>query len=236
MSDPPRAHKRVKTGDVDKAEAEIFKRPEVLTYQNKALASIIKTIKSENEKLKQKNKYLDNTNVKLISCSSLLYEQLLAINDKIVSVANTKNIEFESETNLRTNESIVANQNVFVSGNIDKVAGSDDQIKNTIKEIAPLLISTLSNITNEESTKTSFDVSKLNEELSKATRRALELQNQQVEHEVEVNNLKQKISDLETRTDNDEKYIRVLKLRSDRYFPYIKFESRQFQVEIPKHE
>lgn len=236
MSDPPRAHKRVKTGDVDKAEAEIFKRPEVLTYQNKALASIIKTIKSENEKLKQKNKYLDNTNVKLISCSSLLYEQLLAINDKIVSVANTKNIEFESETNLRTNESIVANQNVFVSGNIDKVAGSDDQIKNTIKEIAPLLISTLSNITNEESTKTSFDVSKLNEELSKATRKALELQNQQVEHEVEVNNLKQKISDLETRTDNDEKYIRVLKLRSDRYFPYIKFESRQFQVEIPKHE
>lgn len=236
MSDPPRAHKRVKTGDVDKAEAEIFKRPEVLMYQNKALASIIKTIKSENEKLKQKNENLDNINVKLISCSSLLYEQLLAINDKIVSVANTKNIEFESDANLRTNELIVANQNIFVSGNIDKIAGSDDQIKNTIKEIAPLLISILKNITNEDSTNTSFDVSKLNEELSKANERALNLQNQQLEHEVEVNNLKQKISELETKTDNDEKYIRILKLRSDRYFPYIKFESRQFQCEIPKHE
>jgi hypothetical protein len=115
MSDPPRAHKRVKTGDVDKAEAEIFKRPEVLAYQNKALASIIKTIKSENEKLKQKHKYLDNINSKLISCSSLLYEQLFAINDKIISFANMRNIVFDSETNLRTNESIVTNQNIFVS-------------------------------------------------------------------------------------------------------------------------
>lgn len=54
MSEPPRGNKRVKKGEEDGNEHEIFSRPEVLKYQNKALASYLKSEKAENTKLKQK--------------------------------------------------------------------------------------------------------------------------------------------------------------------------------------
>jgi hypothetical protein len=94
----------------------------------------------------------------------------------------------------------------------------------------------LNKVTSEDSSKSSVEVSTLNIELAKATETSLKLQNEQIEHEVQVNNLKQKVSDLEIKTNNDDKYIRVLKLRSDRYFPYINFEGRHFDFEIPQHE
>lgn len=54
MAEAPRAHKRLKKGETEESEIEIFNRPEVLSYQNKALASMLSTEKSERKKLADK--------------------------------------------------------------------------------------------------------------------------------------------------------------------------------------
>jgi hypothetical protein len=94
-----RGTKRAKTGEEDKAEAEIFSRPEILKYQNKCLASLLKSEKFQTDRLKKELAKSDNVKSDLLVYSSLLFQQLLQLNDQIAI--------HDEEGNLRNNEEIM---------------------------------------------------------------------------------------------------------------------------------
>jgi len=77
---------------------------------------------------------------------------------------------------------------------------------------------------------------KLREELSNANLLNQNLQNQQIENETQINNLKQKLVEFEAKAEEDLVKMKTLQLRADRNLPYIKFENKNFEVNIPPHE
>ena len=238
MSDPPRALKRAKKGEEEGAEADIFSRPSVLEYQNKALASLLRSEKSENERLKQMLSSLDNVNSALISSTSLAYHQLFALNDKLITLAHSRDINLGSEAGIRSRGDITRNFDLYVSSNSDKIIASVNETKTAITEAGTTLTSMLDSLLSAvaENGSASGAEAKLREELSKANLLNQKLQNQQMEHDSQINNLKEKIAELEAKAEEDLRKMKTLQLRADRNMPYIKFENKNFEVNIPPHE
>jgi len=140
MTDPPRALKRVKKGEPEESEIEIFRRPDVLTYQNKALASLLSTEKTNGDKLKKELAKIEQKCSNLASCSALLSQQLFAINDKIHSLSKVKCIELSPEKDLRSASSKFALFENFVN-NIDQFSKPDFDFKEQIGDAGFKLIS-----------------------------------------------------------------------------------------------
>lgn len=238
MSDPPRALKRAKKGEEEGAEADIFSRPSVLEYQNKALASLLRSEKSENEKLKQKLSSLDDVNSELISATSLVYQQLFALNDKLITLANSRDIDLGSEVGIRNRGGVMNNFGLYISSDSDKIIASVNETKNAIKEAGTTLTTTFDSLLSAVSENNSVGgtETKLREELSNANLLNQNLQNQQIENETQINNLKQKLVEFKAKAEEDLKKMKTLQLRADRNLPYIKFENKNFEVNIPPHE
>lgn len=141
MAEPPRAVKRLKKGETEDAEAEIFSRPEVLMYQNKALASYLSSEKSENERLKTKLSELEAKNINIISCSSLIYQQLFAVNDKLVGLYKSKNLTVPSDMNLNTSKAVMKSSKLFAATDADKIYQNVNEVKSSVQEAGFMLVS-----------------------------------------------------------------------------------------------
>lgn len=237
MSEPPRAPKRVKKSEEEGAEQEIFSSPELLKYQNKALASFLQTERTENTNNKRKVAKLESKNSELISITSLLYHQLLIVNDKLNKSLSEESEASASNSNLRENTSVMDNYNLIVSADSDKILEASEQLKDCVKTIGATVSSTVDLLTTSliKGDTNTPDLGKLRDELTKANTQVENMQSLQVEYDSKINNLKQTISELQTKAAEDEAKMKVLKLRGDRYLPYIKFESKNFQVQIPPH-
>lgn len=242
MADPPRALKRVKKGEAEQAEAEIFSRPEVLQYQNKALASYLRSEKDQNAKLKQQISKLENKNSNLISCASLAYQQLFTVNDKLVTLLKCKDIDPSSLKDLRSSTKFTDNMQLFTSMDSDRITQAGAETKTIMEEAGIALssmINSLSSTSSDQNGGTSADsskIAKLTEELTKANSLNQQLQNKQSNYNSEIGVLKEKVEKLKEEAEEDAKKMQVLKLRADRYFPYVKFESKTFNIDIPTHE
>jgi len=64
------------------------------------------------------------------------------------------------------------------------------------------------------------------------------LKNEATLYRTQIDELKAKVEEFKDKNKNDQDKIRILTLRADRYYPYIKFENKHFEenVTIPKHE
>jgi len=241
MSDLPRGVKRFKQGESSKAEAEIFSRPEILMYQNKALASYLKTEKSENSDLKEAIAKSESASSDIISWATLLFQQLLYLNDKLVTFAETKSLEFDAGSNLRNIDKIMGSFEAFNSANIDNLTSDKEELRNNIETAGLTLAANFTSIFGAISEGASqgdskSEISKLSAELNKANSISQKLQNSQVEHENNINLLKNQVDEFKKKSEDDKQRLKVLKLRADRYFPYVRFESRNFHVDVPEHD
>ena len=240
MAEPPRAVKRTKKGETEDAEAEIFNRPEVLMYQNKALASYLSSEKSENERLKTNLSELEAKNINIISCSSLIYQQLFAINDKLVGLYKSKKLPVSSDANLNTSNSIKDSSKIFASIDADKIYQNVNEVKSSIQEAGLILVALIDGLWNSDlhANEEMFvgSSNNLNELLTKANLKNQKLKNTNIGLSSEIEALKIKVEQLTEQAENDSKRIKTLELRANRYLPYVKFEGRIFNIEVPSHE
>ena len=240
MAEPPRATKRVKKGETEDAEAEIFNRPEVLMYQNKALASYLSSEKSENERLKSKLSELEAKNINFISCSSLIYQQLFLLNDKLVSLLKSKNVNVSSDMNLKTSNSILDISKLFASIDADKIYQNLNDVKSSIQEagiiLSSLVDSLLTSQANIDEDSSIDSISKLKEQLIESNLKNQKLENVNIGYYSEIETLKKRIEEMTEQAENNSKRMKTLELRANRYLPYVKFEGRVFNVDIPTHE
>ena len=235
MSDFPRASKRVKQGEDPSNEIDLFSRKELLVYQNKALASRLKVQVDENEKINKKNAFLEKTNSELISCSSLLYQQLFSLNDKLVTISNTKGIPQESLSDLREVQSISNNFALFTSSDLDQIIRESENNKNIIIEAGNKLTSLCSQI-YDSSTGSEATESNLKEVMDKLNEDYQQLQIETNLSETEINDLKRKLADLNAQKLKDSERMKTLELRADRNIPYVQFEGRHFKIDHIPHE
>ena len=62
------------------------------------------------------------------------------------------------------------------------------------------------------------------------------LENDVILYKNQLEELKKKIDKYKQQSKQDQERIKVLTLRADRYFPYVKFEGRTFDIEVPDHD
>jgi predicted nuclease with TOPRIM domain len=91
-------------------------------------------------------------------------------------------------------------------------------------------------LNNNNQNDSDSDIYKLKEELTKINSKNNEFQNKQIEQETTINELQEKIESLKAKAEQDQIRMKTLQMRSDRYFPYIRFEDREFKVKIPEHK
>jgi chromosome segregation ATPase len=119
---------------------------------------------------------------------------------------------------------------------LGEVSEKANEIKDAVKEAGELLLSSLDDLVSQLSPSSTSDSAKLSAQLAEVSQECQTLKNQQVDHESRVSSLKAEISKLREENEEYEHKVKTLKLRGDRYFPYIKFESREFSIDIPEHE
>jgi DNA repair exonuclease SbcCD ATPase subunit len=230
MADPPRALKRAKKGETEEAEAEIFSRPEVLVYQNKALASFLGTERANKAKLTKQIASLELKCSNLLSCTSLISHQMFVINDKLISAGTSNGHNIDPSLNLKSESSNFAKfQNV--GDNLEMFSKSDFDSKSQIEDagtnIAAMLDLVLANNSDgNESKPMEVDY---NTEYHN-------IQNEAVLYKTQIEELKHQISEMTGEHKQNMIKMKMLQLRGDRYFPYVRFESQMFDVDIPKHE
>lgn len=222
-----RPTKRVKTGEADNAEAEIFSRQEILTYQNKTLASYLASERALNTKLNGQIAELELKLSSLLSSTSLLSHQMLAINDQLVSICSSNSLNFDSSMSLKSESSDFKEFENIVNFS-DKFLNPNFDYKTIIEQAGISLLSIIQVLCGAKQSSNEFSM--------EVDYNSHKLDNEVILYKTQLEELKQKVNKYKHQAKQDQERIKVLQLRADRYFPYVKFEGRTFDIEIPDHQ
>lgn len=236
MSDPPRATKRFKSGEAEAEEKGFYKRSEILEYQNKVLATKMAKYRKDFEAEKDQKDKLETSNSHLISWATLLSQQLLSFNDKLIASAPSGNPEELGDHNLRDSAKIIETFDLFTSNNLDKIKSHQEDSLDSIKQAGLKLVSLTDQVVGKLASSGGGGDATLQAQLERANQHSQELENQKTELQTLVNNLKQKVSELTLKAEADNEKIEILEVRAGRNLPYVIFENREFDTKQHPHE
>lgn len=173
----------------------------------------------------------------MVSCSSLLFHHLFAVSDRLMELAKSNEVSVDNKIDLRNEKSIIDSFQLFTSFEADKFNHNIAETKSAIENAGLALASAIDRIANTKLAPYSTSRAKSAEdELMEANLLNQKLTSEQVGYQSEIELLKNKLKTMKEEADASSKRIKVLELRGNRYIPYVKFEGKVFDVEIPQHE